>query len=193
MRSRRPNGSSPTKPPCRRSLPAPDRRRQPIYGPTPGMIDHLAAAVRRWWPTVLRTVGPASASPGISRATAAFSRSTVMPPTTSWSAPMAAMTASHWLAAGHTVGASSMSCMSAKAPRLQRRRSSGWQSSGRSRRPCAAKALTPASPRVSKPPPRSSPSSSPYGRRPCRGSPANRSSPRRSVTPSRVAPSSNAS
>lgn len=44
MRSRRGSGSSPTRPPCRRSLPAPDRRRQPIYGPMPGMTDHLAAA-----------------------------------------------------------------------------------------------------------------------------------------------------
>ncbi len=58
---------------------------------------------------------PASASPGISRATAASCRSTTMPPTTNWSAPIVAMTASHWLAAGHTAGESSMSCMSRKA------------------------------------------------------------------------------
>ncbi|MFK3664697.1 IS66 family transposase [Ochrobactrum teleogrylli] len=72
-------------------------------------------------------------------------------PTTSWSAPMAAMTASNWQAAGRPAGGSSMNCMSRKAQRSQRRRSSGWRSCGRSRRPCAAKALKPVSRYVSKP------------------------------------------
>ncbi len=85
-------------------------------------------------------------------AIAASSKWMATPPITSSRDPIAAMMASRWPAAGHTAGASSMSCMLQGARKWQRRRSSGWRSSGRSRRPCAVKAPTPALPRASKPP-----------------------------------------
>ncbi|TCU19935.1 transposase IS66-like protein [Rhizobium laguerreae] len=51
------------------------------------------------------------------------------------------MTGSPWLAAGRTVGESSMSCMSQKPQRLPQRRSSVWRSSGRLRKPSGVKTL----------------------------------------------------
>ena len=73
---------------------------------------------------------------------------------------------------------------------VARRRSSGRQDSGRSRKPCAVKAQTLALPRASKPPRRSSQISSISGSRPCGGSPANQNWLRRSAMPSRAVPSS---
>ncbi len=48
MRSRRPNGSLPTKRPCPHLLLVPDQRRRHGYGRMPGMTGLLGAAVHRW-------------------------------------------------------------------------------------------------------------------------------------------------
>ncbi|MET3305599.1 hypothetical protein AB7M42_007576 [Bradyrhizobium diazoefficiens] len=172
----------------------PGRERRPRLQPKTGeMIEPLAAAGRRWWRNALKTAAPANVRPGISMIIAASCRLMDTPPITSWRDPIAAMMASPWPAAGHTAGASSMSCMLQEARKWQRRRSNGWQSSGRLRRPCAAKVLTHALPHASKPPRRSSQISSISGSTPCGGSPANQNWPRQSAMPSHAAPSSNAS
>lgn len=88
------------------------------------MTEPLAATVRRWWLI-------ANARSGTSIVIAASCRWMAMPPITSSRDPIAAMIASHWLAAGHTADASSTSCMLRGAQKWQRRRSSGWRSSGR--------------------------------------------------------------
>lgn len=104
------------------------------------MTEPLVAAVPRWWFIASNTAAPANARSAISMVIGASCKWMAMPPIISWRAPIAAMMASHSLAAGHTADASSTCCMLQGARKWQRQLSSGWQGSGRSRTPCAVKA-----------------------------------------------------
>lgn len=124
---------------------------------------------------------PANARSGISMVIAAFCRWMATPRITAWRARIAPMTASPWLAAGHTAGAGSTSCMLQEARkctgdgRADGKALAGREDRGRSKpHACAL-------PRANKPPQRSSQISSISGNRPCGGSPANQHWPGQSA------------
>ena len=110
---------------CRRWSPAPARRRKPIYGPMRETIGPLAAAIRRWSPTVSRTVAPATALCGISRAITAYFKWTATPPTIGWVDQIAARKPCCWPAAGRICVEDFTNCMSPAAPAWPPPRSSG--------------------------------------------------------------------
>jgi transposase len=99
--------SSPTRPHCRRCLPAMARPRPPGSGPMPATIDRSVAMGHQWSPIASRTVDPGSVSRPIWQATTACCKSTAIRPISGLKSPMVDGIASSSPAVGPTSGASS--------------------------------------------------------------------------------------